>query len=138
MTLYKRKDSGFWWVKLPAIKGELKPFYQSTGTANKRQAQKLHDKLKTERWEQDQLGVKPRKTWDEAAERFLAETTHKRTQAWDKSMLRWFHPYLGGKALDEINRALLDEVKAKRAKGVSLGTVNRYMALMRAILRKAC
>lgn len=53
-------------------------------------------------------------------------------------MLRWFHPYLGGKALDEINRALLDEVKAKRAKGVSLGTVNRYMALMRAILRKAC
>ena len=53
MTLYKRKDSAYWWIKLPAIKGELKPFYCSTGTANKRQAQKLHDKLKTERWEQE-------------------------------------------------------------------------------------
>ena len=138
MTLYKRKDSAYWWIKLPAIKGELKPFYCSTGTANKRQAQKLHDKLKTERWEQEQLGVKPRRTWDEAAARFLVETTHKRTQAWDKSMLKWFQPLLGGKGLEEINRAFLDEIRLERSKGVAPVTVNRYMALVRAILRKAC
>lgn len=138
MSLYKRANSPYWWIRLSPIKGELKPLQISSGTANKRQAQQYHDKIKAERWEQDKLDVKPRRTWDEAAERFLAETTHKRTQAWDKSMLRWFHPHLGGKALDEINRAFLDEVKAKRAKGVSPGTVNRYMALVRAILRKAC
>ena len=138
MSLYKRANSPYWWIRLPPTKNELKPLQISSGTANKRQAQQYHDKLKAERWEQDKLDVKSLRTWDEAADRFLVETTHKRTQAWDKSMLRWFHPYLGGKALDEINRALLDEVKAKRAKGVSLGTVNRYMALMRAILRKAC
>jgi len=138
MSLYKRKDSSFWWIKLPAIKGELKPLVRSTGTANKRQAQQLHQKLVHERWEQDQLGAKPRKTWDEAAERFLAETTHKRTRAWDVSMLRWFHPHLGGKALADVSRALLDEVRAKRARGVTAGTVNRYMALVRAILRRAC
>lgn len=138
MSLYKRANSPYWWIRLPPTKNELKPLQISSGTANKRQAQQYHDKLKAERWEQDKLDVKPRRTWDEAADRFLVETTHKRTQAWDKSMLRWFHPYLGGKALDEINRALLDEVKAKRAKGVSPGTVNRYMTLVRAILRKAC
>lgn len=138
MSLYKRANSRIWWIRLPAIKGELKPLQMSSGTDNKRQAQRLHDKLKAERWEQDKIGVKPVRTWDEAAERWLTETTHKRTQAWDRSMLKWFHPHLGGKALTDISRALLDEIKAKRAKGVTPGTVNRYMALVRAILRRAC
>ena len=53
-------------------------------------------------------------------------------------MLRWFQPFLGGKYLADINRALLDHVREKRSKGVCAGTVNRYMALVRAILRKAC
>lgn len=138
MTLYKRKDSPYYWVKFAPIKGELKALMQSTGTSNKRLAQQYHDKLQTERWEQDRLGVKPRRTWDEAAEKFLQETQHKRTHAWDQSMLRWFHPYLGGKDLADINRELLDHVKTQRARGVTPGTVNRYMALVRAILRKAC
>lgn len=99
MSLYKRANSPYWWIRLAPIKGELKPLQISSGTANKRQAQQYHDKLKAERWEQEKLDVKPRRTWDEAAERFLIETTHKRTQSWDKSMLKWFHPYLGGKPL---------------------------------------
>lgn len=138
MSLYKRKDSPFWWVKLPPIAGELKPLQQSTATANKRQAKQFEEKLISDRWKQDKLGTKPKYTWDQAAEKWLAETTHKRTQAWDKSMLRWFHPYLGGKELSEINRALLDQIKDKRARNVKPGTVNRYMALVRAILRRAC
>ena len=43
-----------------------------------------------------------------------------------------------GKDLIDINRALLDQVRAVRGKGVSTATVNRYMALVRTILRKAC
>lgn len=138
MTLYKRKDSPYYWVKFSPIKGELKPFMQSTGTTNKRQAQQYHDKLQGERWEQDKLGVKPRRTWDDAAAKFLDETSHKRTHEWDKSMLRWFDPHLGGKDLADINRALLDQVRAVRAKGVAPATANRYMALVRTILRRAC
>ncbi len=53
-------------------------------------------------------------------------------------MLKWFAPHLGGKPLHEINRALLDALKAQRAKGVTTATANRYMALVRAILRRAC
>lgn len=138
MTLYKRKDSPYYWVKFAPIKGELKPFMQSTGTANKRQAQQYHDKLQHERWEQDRLGVKPRRTWDEAAAKFLEETAGKRTHEWDKSMLRWFQPHLGGKDLVDVNRELLDHVRAIRSKGVAPGTVNRYMAVIRTILRRAC
>jgi integrase len=138
MSLYKRENSPYWWIRLPAIKGELKPLQISSCTSVKRQAQQYHDKLKSERWEVDKLDVKPKHTWDEAAERFLQETSYKRTQAWDRSMLKWFHPYLGGKELKDINKALVDQVKSIRAKGVQPGTVNRYMALVRAILRRAC
>ena len=138
MTLYKRKDSPYYWVKFAAIKGEIKAFVRSTGTANKRDAQQYHDKLQHERWAQDRLGVKPRRTWDEAAAKWLDETRHKRTHKWDESMLRWFHPYLGGKDLQDVTREMLDQVRVKRAKGVQPGTVNRYMALVRAILRRAC
>ena len=45
----------------------------------KRDAQKHHDKLMAERWEQDKLGVKPNYTWHESAAKFLEETSHKRT-----------------------------------------------------------
>lgn len=138
MSLYKRANSPYWWIRLPAVKGELKPCRMSSETAVKRQAQQLHDKLKAERWEVDHLDIKPKRTWDEAAERFLAETTHKRTQAWDIAMLKWFHPLLGGKELTDINKALIDHVRAARSKGVKPATVNRYMALVRAILRRAC
>ena len=138
MSLYQRDDSPFWWVRFSPIRGELKPFQKSTETKIKRQAQQYHDKLQGERWEQDKLGVKPKHTWDDAAAKFLEETSYKRTHEWDKSMLRWFQPLLGGKDLIDINRALLDQVKAVRAKGFSTATANRYMALVRTILRKAC
>lgn len=138
MSLFKRPNSPYWWIKLPAIKGELKPLQVSSGTASKRDAQRYHDKLQVERWEQDKLGVKPRRTWDDAATKWLQETAHKRTHAWDVSMLKWFSPHLGGKELADINRTLLDEVRARRAKNVTPGTCNRYMALVRAILRRAC
>lgn len=138
MSLYQRANSPYWWIRLPAIKGEMKPLRLSAETANKKHAQQLHDKLKAERWEVDKLDHKPKRTWDEAAQRFLEETTHKRTQAWDISMLKWFEPYLAGKELKDINKALIDHVRSVRAKGVKPATVNRYMALVRAILRRAC
>lgn len=136
MSLYKREK--YWWVKFAPIRGEIKPFSVSTGTEDKKSAQRYHDKLQQERWEQDRLGIKPRYTWDQAAEKFLRETTHKRTHEWDKSMLRWFQPFLGGMHLADINRALLDDIRDKRSAGVMPGTVNRYMALVRTILRRAC
>lgn len=138
MSLYRRKDSSFWWVKLPAIRGESGPLQVSTGTAEKRKAQEFHDRLKAERWEQEKLGAKPRRTWEEAALKFLDETAHKRTHERDKSILRWLDEYLGGRYLDEIDRALIDHIKTTRAKIATQSTANRYLAVIRTVLRKAC
>ena len=52
-------------------------------------------------------------------------------------MLKWFAPYLSGKALCDVDRETLERVRQVRAKGVAPATVNRYMALIRAILRRA-
>ena len=137
MSLYRRKDSPYWWIKLPAIRGERGPLQASSGTANKRKAQQVHDQLKAQRWEQDKLGAKPRRTWHEATVKFIEETAHKRSQSKDIAILRWLDPWTGGKYLDEVDRALIDEVKAARLKVGSESTANRYLALIRSILRKA-
>lgn len=138
MSLYRRKDSSSWWVKLPAIRGESGPLQVSTGTSDRRKATEFHDRLKAQRWEQGKLGAKPRRSWEEAVLKFLEETTHKRTHERDKSILRWLDGYLGGKYLDEIDRALIDQIKTTRAKIATQSTANRYLAVIRTVLRKAC
>ena len=136
MTLYKSKK--YWRVKFSLIKCELKLLFLTTGKLKKRDVQKYHDKPQVERWKQAKLGVKPKHTWVDAAAKLLLDTSRKRTHEWDKSMLRLFHPHLGRKELIDINQVLLDQVKTERAKGFNTATANRYMALFRTILRKAC
>ena len=85
MSLFKRKNSPNWWIKI-AHNGRR--IQHSTGTSSKAKAAEYHDKLKASLWDQERLGVKPRRTWNEAVVRYLAETTHKASQVSDKIHLR--------------------------------------------------
>lgn len=136
MSLFKRKDSPNWWIKLTARNGRR--LQQSTGTTDKVKAQELHDRLKVQLWEQERLGVKPRHSWKEAVVRYLAETSHKASQVSDKIHLRWLDRFLTETWLDEINREFLDRIMAARmAEGVRNSSVNRTMEVIRAVLRRA-
>jgi len=138
MSLYRRKDSPSWWLKLPPIPGEGgKALQISTGTANRRKAEAFEAKLKAERWEQAKLGAKPRRTWQEAVVRHLDDVAGRRCAVDDRSMLASLDPELGGKGLGEIDRDLIDQIKAKRAKTASKARANRYIGLIRRVLRKA-
>ncbi len=135
MSLYKRKDSSNWWVKI-AHKGKC--LQQSTGTSDRVKAQEYHDTLKASLWEQERLGTRPSYSWNEAVVRYLEETTYKASQADDKSNCRWLDQYLNGVALHTIDRERLDWItKEKIATGVANATVNRTLEVIRAILRKA-
>ncbi len=134
MSLYKRNDSPRWWVK---ISHGGRTIQRSTGTEDKAQAQEYHDKLKVSLWEQQRLGVKPRRSWKEAVVRWLAETSEKATHDGDIKKLRWLDAFLGALMLDEITLDVIDRVKSERLKTVSKSTVNRYLALVRAILLRA-
>ena len=135
MSLFKRKNSPNWWVKFTHNGRRLQ---QSTGTADERKAREYHDKLKASLWDQDRLGIKPSRSWNEAVVRYLAETTHKASQSDDKAHLRWVDKFLGGVELGSINREVLDRIfSARQADGKANSTVNRTMEVVRAVLRRA-
>lgn len=134
--LYKRKGSSFWWIKIQ-INGQT--IYRSTKTESKKEAEQYHDKLKNSLWQQDKLGAKPKYKWEEAVIRFINETKHKATQHDDLMHLRWLDIHLRGRTLDSINRSDLDQITTQRtSEGVTNATVNRTLAVVRSILRKAC
>jgi len=77
--------------------------------------------------------------WQDAAVRWLREqgTHHKATNEEDKRKLRWLDRFLADRDLETINRAVIDGItETKVAEGCSHATVNRIVALVRAILRK--
>jgi len=134
MSLYKRKDSSVWWIKIHH-NGQV--VQRSTGTADKLKAQEYHDRLKVELWEQARLGTRPRRSWQEAVVRWLQETSDKRTHGEDKVKLKWLHAHLGHLRLDEITLDVIDTIRTARLKEGTKTTANRYLALVRAILRRA-
>lgn len=134
MSLYKRGST--WWIDFATPSGER--VRRSAETSTKAEAQELHDRLKAESWRIQKLGEKPKYTWDDAGYKWLNETEHKRTHREDMKKLAWLQPYLRGRIVAEITR---DEIIAigERKRAESSGpTANRYLALIRAILRKAC
>lgn len=134
MSLYRRKDSPYWWTKI-TIPGHA-PVQESTRTTNKRQAREYERRRETELWRALKLGDKPRHTWENAVLRYLEETAHKRDHRGDKQRLKWLYPHLEGRYLDTITREQIDAIMAQR-KELKPSSVNRYLATIRGILRKA-
>jgi integrase len=134
MSLYKRRDSSVWWIKLHHS-GKI--IQRSTGIADKVKAQEYHDRLKASLWEQERLGVKPRYSWQQAAGRWIEETGHKATHRDDIAKLKWLHPILGGLMLDEVTPDVIARIREARLREASKSTANRFLALVRAILRRA-
>ena len=134
MSLYERKDSSVYWVKLHHS-GKI--IQRSTGTADKVKAQEYHDRLKASLWEQERLGVRPRYSWQQAAGRWIEETSHKASHKDDIAKLKWLHSILGELMLDEITLDVIARIKAARVKEASKSTANRFLALVRSILKRA-
>ena len=111
MSLFKRKDSSFWWVKITL---DGRKIQRSTGTEDKALAQEFHDRLKAQMWEQHRLGVKPERSWKDAVVRWLSETSEKATHDEDRRKLVWLHTFLGDKMLNEINLDVIDGIKAAK------------------------
>ena len=98
-------------------------------------------------WDEAHLGKKPERTWREAVVRYLKEV-EKKTRDDDIQKLRWLDPYLGQLNLSQITREVIDDIAQRKLaepvaghgytkdRTVSKSTVNRYLALIRTILRK--
>ena len=133
MSLFKRGST--WWIDFTTPSGER--IRCTADTEEKSQAQELHDKLKSDAWRVSKLSEKQKRTWDEAALKWLTETRRKATHEEDKSKLRWLQQYLRGRPLEAIDRELIAAIGEAKAQQSSPATANRHLALIRAILRKA-
>jgi integrase len=133
MSLYKRGK--VWWIRFTAANG--KRIHQSTETADRTKAQELYDTLKAQYWREAKLGERQRHTWNDAVVQWLKETAHKATHQDDISKLRWLDTHLGGRELASITRHEIQRIGTLKAQDSSQATANRYLALIRAILRRA-
>lgn len=133
MGLYKRGD--VWWVHLTAPNGTR--IRRSAGTSIEAQAQEFHDRLKVRLWEEQRLGVKPERSWQDAAVRWVKETRDKRSHGKDVAKLRWLDRYLGHLQLSQVTRDVIDAIAERKTRESSPSNANRYLALIRAILRRA-
>lgn len=133
MSLYRRDQSPYWWVRY-SVRGVKTR--RSTGTTDKAQAEEFEARLRSALWRQVQLGERPRYTWQEAVSRWYAEA-QTRGRDRDRERLKWFAQYLDGLALADISREIIDKLRALKAKESSPSTANRHLALLRMLLRKA-
>lgn len=133
MSLYRRPDTPHWWCRFQLDNREIR---LSTGTRDKTQAKEFEAAARAAAWRQTRLGERPPYPWNAARRRWLSET-RKRSRSKDEIILAWFDEHLAGRTLQEITRDVVEELRALRAEQQSESTADRYMALLRAILRKA-
>lgn len=134
MSLFKRGST--WWIDFTTPSGER--IRRSAETGSKAEAQELHDQLKVECWRIQKLGDRPKYTWDDAGYKWLQEMSHKRTHNGDMRKLVWLQQFLRDKVLADITRDQITAIGARKMAEASGPTANRYLALVRSILRRAC
>ena len=83
-------------------------------------------------------GVRPTRTFEQAAEKYLNENRHKRSLDRDVYALKAVMPYIGGLSLERVHNDSLAKYKQDRLNlGRTPGTVNRDLATVRRILNLA-
>ncbi|AKJ41751.1 integrase [Pragia fontium] len=160
MSIFRRGKTYYASYSLPGGK-RIK---ESLGTEDKREAQELHDKRKSELWRIDKLGDFPDVTFDEACLRWLEEKAEKKSLDDDKSRMGFWLLHFEGVKLREITEAKIylaisnmvnrkaagnfksraislakkgKEIPTYQQKPVSTSTKAKHLALIKSLLRAA-
>jgi integrase len=75
------------------------------------------------------------KSWKDAADRWIMTTSHKADHHHDIEKLGWLEKHFSGLALTAIDEDLILRVSYVKMRETSPSTANRYLALIRAVLR---
>lgn len=104
---------------------------ESLKTTDPRQAQQLYDMRRAELWSGRMTKAKPKKTFEQACERWVLERGHKKSIGDDKDKIAYLTPRIGKIQLSELDR---DTIESALPSSVKPATRNRYRALIRSIL----
>ncbi|KTD55115.1 integrase [Legionella sainthelensi] len=111
---------------------------ESTGTDNLEEAEKYLARRLEEIRLATVYGVRPKRTFKEAATKFLIENQHKRSISDDAGRLREVVKYIGDLPIEAIHIGSLQSfIEGRRKDNVSMRTINHGLKIVRRILNLA-
>ena len=126
-----------WWID-KRLKGLDSPLRESTGTSDLEEAERYLAKRISDIRNATIYGMRLERTFQEAAVKYLEENTHKRSLHVDAENLTSVMPFIKDLSLQRVHDSSLRPfVKYQLDKGLSQGTINRRLAIVRRILNLA-
>src|SRR5438477_9249167 len=111
---------------------------QSTGTAQLEKAERQLARVMEEARQAEVYGIRPSRTFEQGAAKFVLENQHKRSLEDDVSRLKGLMAWIGGVALDRLHLGTLQPwIAERRRSGASVGTINHGLQIVRRILNLA-
>lgn len=131
--LYKRY--GLWQIDKTVFGRRI---CESTGSSDLEEAEKYLAKQIEEIRQASVYGVRPKRTFEMAAAKFLVENQHKRSLCSDAGRLKVLVPFIGDLPLDSIHMGALQPfIDARRKSGIKTRTINHALQVVRRILNLA-
>ena len=127
-----RKKGDIWHIE-KVIAGKL--IRQSTGESELEQAERYLAQLIESQRKEKVYGERLDRTFNQASARYIDEYGHKRSLDRDIVTLKAVMPYIGEISLLKIHSGVLNEfIKDRKKAGITAGTLNRDMAIIRRVL----
>jgi integrase len=137
--LYKqfREDGSYDW-KIDKRVRKYGRICESTGTSDYDEAEAYLTRRLDQIRRAQQLGIRPKRQFREAATKYLNDHVRRRGISRDGTSLLNLDPYIGAMMLDEIHDGSLDKFRKEReAEGISIGTVDRDVGVAARVLEEA-
>lgn len=135
---FKRDGSTRWFIRVGGVR-------RSSGTTDFKEAKRREEQLNGKLWNEQRLGIKPAKSWQEMCVKWGKERGHKATFSFDLLAIEWWTKYLGHITdVRTITRDLIDEIVLRerpvqpKVKCSANKTANEYVGIISGMLNAAC
>jgi len=111
---------------------------ESAGTESLSEAERYLNRRIEEVREAAIYGVRPKRSFKQAATKFLMENQHKRSIGSDAGRLKLLVEYIGNLSLDAIHMGMMQPfIDARRKSGIKTRTINHGLKIVRRIINLA-
>ncbi|MEJ1388074.1 MAG: site-specific integrase [Candidatus Sedimenticola sp. (ex Thyasira tokunagai)] len=129
------KRAGIWHVD-KQISGRR--ICQSTGTDQLAEAERFLARLIEESRQATIYGVRPERSFEQAAAKFVLENQHKRSIQTDIGLFKQLIPWIGDVSLNRLHIGVLQPwIEHRKREGVAIGTINHGLKIVRRVLNLA-
>jgi len=130
-----RDRNGIWHIDKQILRRTIR---ESTGTSNLKEAELILARRIEQVRQEIVFGVRPTRTFREAATKYLDDNMHLKTIAEMARHLKKLDPFIGHLPLNQVHLGTLEPfIKARRKQGVKNQTINLSLSVVRRILNLA-